>query len=41
MGIAELGINKARHLKVVSLEFEVGLRLGNIYLGLVLNTVYL
>lgn len=30
-GIAELRINKARHLKVLSLEIEVGLRLGNIY----------
>lgn len=30
-GIAELGISKARHLKVLSLEIEVGLRLGNIY----------
>lgn len=30
-GIAELGINKARLLKVLSLETEVGLRLDNIY----------
>lgn len=29
--IAELGINKTRHLKVLSLEIEVGIRLGNIY----------
>lgn len=30
-GITELGINKTRQLKVLSLEIEVGLRLGNIY----------
>lgn len=29
-GIAELGINKARLLKFLSLETEVGLRLGSL-----------